>query len=100
MLAVGMSSSAHSAGLRTSGPFVVTRLIETATKRASDAVTRDELADPREAARVPVGTVTTYFKTKEELAEDGSSGAWRSFAQTVGVGTRLSSRRRAVRFRG
>jgi len=42
---------------------------ETATKLAYDAVPRDEFGGIAEAARVPVGNVYYYFKTKEELAE-------------------------------
>src|SRR6266853_2855498 len=45
--------------MRTAQPDKRTRLIETATS----------LADIAEAARVPVGNVYYYFKTKEELAE-------------------------------
>ena len=47
-----------------------TRLIETATKLAYGRGFREtSLADIAEAARVPVGNVYYYFKTKEELAE-------------------------------
>jgi AcrR family transcriptional regulator len=47
-----------------------TRLIETATKLAHRRGFREtSLADIAEAARVPVGNVYYYFKTKEELAE-------------------------------
>src|SRR5467141_325768 len=46
-----------------------TRLIETATKLAYGRGFREtSLADIAEAARVPVGNVYYYFKTKEELA--------------------------------
>jgi AcrR family transcriptional regulator len=47
-----------------------TRLIETATKLAYGRGFREtSLADIAEAARVPVGNVYYYFKTKDELAE-------------------------------
>ena len=47
-----------------------TRLIETATKLAYGRGFREtSLADIAEVARVPVGNVYYYFKTKEELAE-------------------------------
>src|SRR2546428_7343971 len=47
-----------------------TRLVETATKLAYGRGFREtSLADIAEAARVPVGNVYYYFKTKEELAE-------------------------------
>src|SRR5258707_15724315 len=47
-----------------------TRLIETATKLGYGRGFREtSLADIAEAARVPVGNVYYYFKTKEELAE-------------------------------
>src|SRR6202171_3584074 len=46
------------------------RLIETATKLAYGRGFREtSLADIAEAARVPVGNVYYYFKTKEELGE-------------------------------
>jgi TetR/AcrR family transcriptional repressor of nem operon len=47
-----------------------TRLIETAMKLAYERGFREtSLADIAEAARVPVGNVYYYFKTKEELGE-------------------------------
>ena len=47
-----------------------TRLIETATKLAyRNGFNETSLADIAEVARVPVGNVYYYFKTKEELAE-------------------------------
>jgi TetR/AcrR family transcriptional regulator, transcriptional repressor for nem operon len=47
-----------------------TRLIETAAKLAYGRGFREtSLADIAEAARVPVGNVYYYFKTKDELAE-------------------------------
>src|SRR5260221_1321326 len=47
-----------------------TRLIETATKLAYGRGFREtSLADIAEAARVPVGNVYYYFKTKEQLAK-------------------------------
>ena len=56
--------------MRTAPPDKRTRLIETATKLAYGRGFREtSLADIAEAARVPVGNVYYYFKTKEELAE-------------------------------
>src|SRR5258707_4763734 len=56
--------------MRTAQPDKRTRLIETATKLAYGRGFREtSLADIAEAARVPVGNVYYYFKTKEELAE-------------------------------
>ena len=56
--------------MRTAQPDKRTRLIETATKLAYGRGFRQtSLADIAEAARVPVGNVYYYFKTKEELAE-------------------------------
>jgi TetR/AcrR family transcriptional regulator, transcriptional repressor for nem operon len=56
--------------MRTSQPDKRTRLIETAMKLAYSRGFREtSLADIAEAARVPVGNVYYYFKTKEELAE-------------------------------
>src|SRR5260370_17131770 len=56
--------------MRTAQPDKRTRLIETATKLAYRRGFREtSLADIAEAARVPVGNVYYYFKTKEELAE-------------------------------
>src|SRR3979490_1108129 len=56
--------------MRTAQPDKRTRLIETATKWAYGRGFREtSLADIAEAARVPVGNVYYYFKTKEELAE-------------------------------
>jgi AcrR family transcriptional regulator len=47
-----------------------TRLIETAMKLAyRNGFRETSLADIAEAARVPVGNVYYYFKTKEELGE-------------------------------
>src|ERR1700730_18016602 len=47
-----------------------TRLIETAMKLAYERGFREtSLADIAQAARVPVGNVYYYFKTKEELGE-------------------------------
>src|SRR5258705_2908133 len=55
--------------MRTAQPDKRTRLIETATKLAYGRGFREtSLADIAEAARVPVGNVYYYFKTKEELA--------------------------------
>ena len=56
--------------MRTAQPDKRTRLTETATKLAYGRGFREtSLADIAEAARVPVGNVYYYFKTKEELAE-------------------------------
>jgi AcrR family transcriptional regulator len=56
--------------MRTTQPDKRTRLVETATKLAYGRGFREtSLADIAEAARVPVGNVYYYFKTKEELAE-------------------------------
>src|SRR5260370_35263962 len=56
--------------MRTAQPDKRTRLIETATKLAYGRGFREtSLADIAEAARVPVGNVYYYFKTKEELAK-------------------------------
>src|SRR5260370_26942995 len=56
--------------MRTAQPDKRTRLIETATKLAYGRGLREtSLADSAESARVPVGNVYYYFKTKEELAE-------------------------------
>src|ERR1700686_2231676 len=56
--------------MRTAQPDKRTRLIETATKLAYGRGFREtSLADIAEAARVPGGNVSYYFKTKEELAE-------------------------------
>src|SRR5260221_11508510 len=47
-----------------------TRLVETAMKLAyKDGFRESSLADIAKAARVPVGNVYYYFKTKEELGE-------------------------------
>jgi AcrR family transcriptional regulator len=47
-----------------------TRLVETAMKLAyRDGFRESSLADIAKAARVPVGNVYYYFKTKEELGE-------------------------------
>jgi len=56
--------------MRTAQPDKRTRLIETAMKLAYERGFREtSLADIAEAARVPVGNVYYYFKTKEELGE-------------------------------
>src|ERR1700726_5093444 len=56
--------------MRTAQPDKRTRLIETATKLAYRRGFREtSLADIAEAARVPVGNVYYYFKTKDELGE-------------------------------
>src|SRR4030081_23008 len=56
--------------MRTAQPDKRTRLIETATKLAYGRGFREtSLAGIAGAARVPLGTVYYYFKTKEELAE-------------------------------
>src|SRR3979490_1885806 len=59
----------------TAQPDKRTRLIETATKLAYGRGFREtSLADIAEAARVPVGNVYYYFKTKEEPAEARAEG--------------------------
>jgi TetR/AcrR family transcriptional repressor of nem operon len=56
--------------MQTAQPDKRTRLVETATKLAYRRGFREtSLADIAEAARVPVGNVYYYFRTKEELAE-------------------------------
>jgi len=56
--------------MRTAQPDKRTRLIETATKLAYRRGFREtSLADIAEAARVPIGNVYYYFRTKKELAE-------------------------------
>jgi TetR/AcrR family transcriptional regulator, transcriptional repressor for nem operon len=56
--------------MRTAQPDKRTRLIETATKLAyARGFRQTSLADIAAVARVPVGNVYYYFKTKEELAE-------------------------------
>src|ERR1700723_4045052 len=65
-----MTNSYESENMRTAQPDKRTRLIETATKLAHGRGFREtSLADIAEAARVPVGNVYYYFKTKEELGE-------------------------------
>src|SRR5260370_38692040 len=56
--------------MRTAQPDKRTRLIETATKVAYGRGFREtSLAALAEEARVPVGNVYYYFKSKEELSE-------------------------------
>jgi AcrR family transcriptional regulator len=56
--------------MQTAQPDKRTRLIETAMKLAyRNGFRETSLADIAEAARVPVGNVYYYFKTKDELAE-------------------------------
>src|SRR6202521_2334200 len=65
-----MTKSFESENMRTAQPDKRTRLIDTATKLAYGRGFREtSLADIAEAARVAVGNVFHYFKTKEELAE-------------------------------
>src|SRR5271155_1967382 len=65
-----MTKYSESENMRTAQPDKRARLIETATKLAYGRGFREtSLADIAEAARVPVGNVYYYFKTKEELAE-------------------------------
>src|ERR1700685_870418 len=65
-----MANSSESENMQRAQPDKRTRLIETATKLAYGRGFREtSLADIAEAARVPVGNVYYYFKTKEELAE-------------------------------
>ncbi len=87
--------------MRTAQPDKRTRLVETATKLAYGRGFREtSLADIAEAARVPVGNVYYYFKTKEELAEavvEQPRGVSRS---PGGVGPLEFSEGAAVSFRG
>src|SRR2546428_12357151 len=65
-----MTNPSESENMRTAQPDKRMRLIETATKLAYGRGFREtSLADIAAAARVPVGNVYYYFKTKEELAE-------------------------------
>ncbi len=75
--------------MRTTQPDKRTRLIETATKLAYGRGFREtSLADIAEAARVPVGNVYYYFKTKgKNWPKPWWSGASRSFARPARSGT-------------
>jgi AcrR family transcriptional regulator len=78
--------------MRTVQPDKRTRLIETATKLAYGRGFREtSLADIAEAARVPVGNVYYYFKTKEELAEAVVERRLEEFRATRAEWDRLSS---------
>src|SRR5260370_36334301 len=78
--------------MRTAQPDKRTRLIETATKLAYGRGFREtSLADIAEAARVPVGNVYYYFKTKEELAEAVMERRLEEFRAARAVWDRLSS---------
>src|SRR5260370_3794143 len=78
--------------MRTAQPDKRTRLIETATKLAYGRGFREtSLADIAEAARVPVGNVYYYFKTKEELAEAVVERRLEEFLAARAEGDRLSS---------
>ncbi len=78
--------------MRTAQPDKRTRLIETATKLAYGRGFREtSLADIAEAARVPVGNVYYYFKTKEELAEGVVERLLEEFRAARAEWDRLSS---------
>src|SRR5258708_13478579 len=78
--------------MRTAQPDKRTRLIETATKLAYGRGFREtSLADIAEEARVPVGNVYYYFKTKEELAEAVVERRLGEFRAAREGGDRLSS---------
>src|SRR6202051_2330609 len=69
-----------------------TRLIETAMKLAYQRGFREaSLADIAEAARVPVGNVYYYFKTKEELGEAVVERRLAQFRELLDQWDRLSS---------
>src|SRR5258708_37133746 len=88
--------------MRTAQPDKRTRLIETATKLAYGRGFREtSLADIAEAARVPVGNVYYYFKTKEELAEAVVERRLEEFHAARAEWDRLSSpKERLVAFLG
>jgi len=88
--------------MRTAQPDKRTRLIETATKLAYGRGFREtSLADIAEAARVPVGNVYYYFKTKEELAEAVVERRLGGVSRSPGgVGPLEFSEGAAVSFRG
>src|ERR1700730_15202302 len=78
--------------MRTAQPDKRTRLIETATKLAYGRGFREtRLAYIAEAARVPVGNVYYYFKTKEELAEAVVERRLEEFRAARAEWARLSS---------
>src|SRR5260221_4565497 len=78
--------------MRTAQPDKRTRLIETATKLAYGRGCREtSLASIAEAARVPVGNVYYYFKTKEELAEAVVERRLEEFRAAQAEWDRLSS---------
>ena len=80
--------------MRTAQPDKRTRLIETATKLAYSRGFREtSLADIAEAARVPVGNVYYYFKTKEELAEAVVERRLEEFRAVRAEWDRLSSQK-------
>src|SRR5260221_9340421 len=78
--------------MRTAQPDKRARLIETATKLAYGRGFREtSLADIAKAARVPVGNVYYYFKTKEELAEAVVERRLAEFREFLDQWDRLSS---------
>jgi len=78
--------------MRTAQPDKRTRLIETAAKLAYGRGFREtSLADIAAAARVPVGNVYYYFKTKEELAEAVVERRMQEFHAARAEWDRLSS---------
>ena len=97
-----MTNSYESENMRTAQPDKRTRLIETATKLAYGRGFREtSLADIAEAARVPVGNVYYYFKTKQELAEAGVERRLEEFRAARADWDRLEfSEGAAVGFRG
>src|ERR1700688_5224296 len=83
--------------MRTPQPDKRTRLIETATKLAYGRGFREtSLADIAEAARVPVGNVYYYFKTKEELGEAGVERRLEEFRAARGEGDRGCSQKEGL----
>jgi TetR/AcrR family transcriptional regulator, transcriptional repressor for nem operon len=88
--------------MRTAQPDKRTRLIETATNLAYGRGFRQtSLADIAKAARVPVGNVYYYFKTKEELAEAVVERRLEEFRAARAKWDRLSSpKERLVAFVG
>src|SRR6202045_2017266 len=78
--------------MRTAQPDKRTRLIETATKLAHERGFREtSLAEIAEAARVPIGNVYYYFKTRDELAEAVVEWRLEEFRAAKAEWERLSS---------
>jgi AcrR family transcriptional regulator len=87
-----ITNYSESDSMRTAQPDKRTRLIETATKLAYGRGFREtSLADIAEAARVPIGNVYYYFKTKEELAEAVVERRLEEFRAARSAWDRLSS---------